>query len=258
MPAPLVEGADPPAADYAPADISALNESPDALYCNGVALAWAAALLASGVLVLYELWFNHRHPTIAGLPQGVVPMFLTTMGIGTILRLASDPQDALLQVRGKLAGDNSLLAGAEMLWMGFSIAGGGSLRAVGISFMLAGASLWLAQPLGISTQRRAAADKAPDSPGDRAGAAGIWRDRHPAQVADFLYAPTDYILIDRLLSPIDIAAYAPAVQIDGGLLLLATALASVVLPRRQRPTRVTTARRCGNTTCGELPRARRY
>jgi O-antigen/teichoic acid export membrane protein len=51
-----------------------------------------------------------------------------------------------------------------------------------------------------------------------------------AQAADFLYAPTDYILINRLLDPEDVAAYAPAVQIDGGLLLLVTGLAAVLFP----------------------------
>src|SRR5262249_53929964 len=52
-----------------------------------------------------------------------------------------------------------------------------------------------------------------------------------AQLADFLYAPTDYILINLLIDPATVAVYAPAVQIDAGLLLLVAALANVVLPR---------------------------
>jgi O-antigen/teichoic acid export membrane protein len=43
--------------------------------------------------------------------------------------------------------------------------------------------------------------------------------------------PTDYILIARLLSPLDITNYAPGVQIDSGLLLLVTGLSSVLLPK---------------------------
>ena len=35
-----------------------------------------------------------------------------------------------------------------------------------------------------------------------------------AQLADFLYAPVDFILIQNLLGPFDTATYAPAVQID--------------------------------------------
>jgi len=52
-----------------------------------------------------------------------------------------------------------------------------------------------------------------------------------AQLADYLYAPTDYILIDHLLQPVDIANYAPAIQIDAALLLLVAGLSSVLLPR---------------------------
>jgi O-antigen/teichoic acid export membrane protein len=52
-----------------------------------------------------------------------------------------------------------------------------------------------------------------------------------SQLSDFLYAPTDLILINRLLSPADLAAYAPAIQIDSGLLLLMTGLAAVLLPK---------------------------
>ena len=41
-----------------------------------------------------------------------------------------------------------------------------------------------------------------------------------AQLADYLYAPTDYILINRLLGWREVAIYTPAMQIDAGLLLL--------------------------------------
>jgi O-antigen/teichoic acid export membrane protein len=52
-----------------------------------------------------------------------------------------------------------------------------------------------------------------------------------AQVADFLYAPTDYILINRLISPRAVAYYAPAVQIDAALLLVVGAISTVLLPK---------------------------
>jgi O-antigen/teichoic acid export membrane protein len=52
-----------------------------------------------------------------------------------------------------------------------------------------------------------------------------------AQLGDFLYAPTDFILISRLINTETIAVYAPAVQIDAGLLVIVAAIASVLLPR---------------------------
>ena len=57
-----------------------------------------------------------------------------------------------------------------------------------------------------------------------------------AQAADFLYAPTDNILINRFINPVTVAVYAPAIQIDAGLLLLVSGLAVVLLPRRRWPT----------------------
>ncbi len=52
-----------------------------------------------------------------------------------------------------------------------------------------------------------------------------------AQMADYLYAPTSNLLILYLLGQSYVATYTPAVQIDGGALLLVNALASVLLPR---------------------------
>ena len=52
-----------------------------------------------------------------------------------------------------------------------------------------------------------------------------------AQLADFLYAPVDYILINRLIDPNAVAAYAPVVQVNAGMLLLVAGLSAVLLPR---------------------------
>jgi O-antigen/teichoic acid export membrane protein len=52
-----------------------------------------------------------------------------------------------------------------------------------------------------------------------------------AYLADYLYAPTDYLLINHLLPAAAAVAYTPAVQIDSGLLLLVSAVAAVLLPR---------------------------
>jgi O-antigen/teichoic acid export membrane protein len=52
-----------------------------------------------------------------------------------------------------------------------------------------------------------------------------------AELADFFYAPTDYILINRLLGPGEVGTYAPAVMIDGAILLLVVAVAEVLLPK---------------------------
>jgi O-antigen/teichoic acid export membrane protein len=52
-----------------------------------------------------------------------------------------------------------------------------------------------------------------------------------SQVADFLYAPTDCILIERFLGAEFVAYYSPALQIDAALLLLVSGIAVVLYPK---------------------------
>ena len=93
--------------------------------------------------------------------------------------------------------------------MGATIAGGATLVAVGIGFMLAGAALllsrswWAFRLSGVLLPT-----KHPIHLAVVRALLGFGAIVTLAQVADFLYAPTDYILIDRLLRPIDIATYA--------------------------------------------------
>ena len=67
------------------------------------------------------------------------------------------------------------------------------------------------------------------------------------QVADFLYSPIDYVLINRLIDADTVAVYAPAVHIDAGLLVLVTGLAAVLLPKAALA-----------HAGGEMQRVRRY
>ena len=52
-----------------------------------------------------------------------------------------------------------------------------------------------------------------------------------AQLADYLYAPADNILINKLIGADAVAVYAPLLQIDSALLVLVAGLAAVILPR---------------------------
>ncbi len=51
-----------------------------------------------------------------------------------------------------------------------------------------------------------------------------------AQLADFLYAPANQLLIKACLSTSDLAAYAPTLFIDGALLLMVSGLSMVLFP----------------------------
>ena len=52
-----------------------------------------------------------------------------------------------------------------------------------------------------------------------------------SQLADWLYAPFNQIVISRTIGTDHIATYAPAIQIDAALLLIVSGLAAVLLPK---------------------------
>ena len=217
--------------------------------------AWASGLATIGVVV-YSDWFA----TIHRVPDGVgsVGWLVLLFGIGSVIRLASDAGGAVLQTCGWIAYDNALLAVADVGWAALTVtlmlvsfelpypstpAGaalfyGGSdpFLLIGLAYLISNAALYVARmsaagrKLGVGMGLWPRSRQRPDGALIRrlltfGGMVTV------AQLADFLYAPTDYILISALLNPLDIAAYAPAVQIDAGLLILVTGLAAVLLPK---------------------------
>jgi O-antigen/teichoic acid export membrane protein len=112
------------------------------------------------------------------------------------------------------------------------VRGDRALVAVGTAYVISGFGLLFARVVQASRILPRGMDPLQLEPWAQAGtllAAGSFIAL--AQLADFLYAPTDYILINRLISPGTVAYYAPAVQIDAGLFVVVGALAAVLLPK---------------------------
>jgi O-antigen/teichoic acid export membrane protein len=215
-------------------------ESPLArLHSTAIAIAYAAALIGGVATVLYAAWFDTLYRVPAKLRE-VMPIVVIWIGGGMLMRLAGDASGAVLQIRGRIALDNLLLAVGDLLWVALA----------GASLLLAAAhppdklnliaSAFILSSLVVLYTRIKSAERETGihSPHwrqiDIAAAKsllGYGLLVVVAQLADYLYAPTDYILIDRLLSPAAVAFYAPAVQIDSGLLLLVTGLSAVMLPK---------------------------
>jgi len=203
------------------------------------ASAWVVALvgLALGglILAIYLLGLPvlHRLPAQTWLPAA--RQLLLALGVGVLLRLASDAPAAMLQTRGRISLDNLMAAGAELSWPVMAAVAlylKAELPLVGWTFAAAGGLLLLA--------RHGAVRILLAEPGfrwqavDRRLALGLLQTGvlvATAQLADFLYAPTDYILINWLIDPAAVAIYAPAIQIDAALLLSVGAIAAVLLPR---------------------------
>ena len=171
---------------------------------------------------------------------GAMAELVFMVGIATLVRLMSDAAGAALQTSGKIFLDNMLLTTYEAIW------GVGTAvdllvfhlrwqRATGLA-LIAGAVVLLVTR-GIMSHRYGS------------GLFARWWRRFDAkmvrrllifggtvvaaQMADYLYAPANYLLILFLIDnpTTTVAVYTPAVQIDGGALLLVSGLASVLLPR---------------------------
>jgi O-antigen/teichoic acid export membrane protein len=151
-----------------------------------------------------------------------------------LARLLSDASGAVLQSSGAIALDNLLLAAAEALWLALCAAwvteDYNDLPRVAFAFFVSSALLLIARFIAANGVARILNLKMRIDwrLGGQLLAVGVLVTL--AQAADFLYAPTDYLLINQLLGPNVIGVYAPAVQIDAGLLLLVSGIATVLLP----------------------------
>ena len=208
------------------------------IYATGQLIAVMSAM-AGTVLAYYcatHLNLVFRIPTSVN-PEDVF-VLTTAMAAGAILRWLSDPAGALLQAQNRIMLDNWILAFVEVSWvlltMAFLLSGSNDIFAV----PLMGVSVAFLVASGMQLALRSYMGE-PKLPASVFAVSGIFF--RPllttgllitlAQLADYLYSPTDYLLINHLLTPLDLAHYAPAVQIDSGLLLLVTALGSVLLPK---------------------------
>ncbi|HSZ58908.1 MAG TPA: lipopolysaccharide biosynthesis protein [Tepidisphaeraceae bacterium] len=209
------------------------------LYANAYAMAMLGGAVGLILTVAYARTFAVLYHVPADLHASVLPVVLF-MGIGLLLRLTSDASGAVLQVRCRIALDNALVAAGDAAWVILAVACVLVLRTkarapallglVGLTYALSG--------LITVGGRFSAADRLCGVPRWRLVSRSILIPLLSfgamvtmAQLADYLYAPTDYILINRLLDPVDVANYAPAVQLDSGLLLLVTGLSAVLLPK---------------------------
>jgi O-antigen/teichoic acid export membrane protein len=206
------------------------------LFVNGIVVA--ALTLWAGVVILFA--YVHGLDRVHDLPpawESSAETLALHFGFGTLMRLASDAPGAVLQVERRIALDNVLLAAADGVWVGATAIhlalNWPPLLAAGAGF--GESSVFLLAGRLLAAVRYASVPilgfwRYIDGPTVRSllrfGAVVAL-----AQVADFLYAPTDYFLINRLIDPLAVATYSPAVQVDAGLLLLVSGLAAVLLPR---------------------------
>ena len=206
------------------------------LYANAMAIGFWLFIAGIAAVLGYATQFDRVYPIPAPAPAhlGLVVLLI---GLGTLLRLVGDLPGAVIQVRGLIAADNLLVSVGDLVWAvasGAAVLGARSsgLLLIALAYPASGLIPLAGRALFARRQTRAEEFRAGLVRWDIAklllayGGLVVL-----AQLADYLYAPTDYILIARLLGPLDLANYAPAVQIDAGLLLLVTGLSAVLLPK---------------------------
>ena len=222
----------PPVLDYEPADNT---PSFRAVHSNGLAFVMFTGTVGLIATLIYTVSFDDLF-RVPGELLSRMTMLVLLVGLGTLLHIASDASAAVLQTRRRIALDNTLWASSEVVWAIITFAAifffDGHLIAVAYCYLASRLLLFAGRTAAAYTQTGLLL---PD-----------WQlVRWPvirqllgfgllvvfAQLADLLYAPTDYILINKLIDPVAVAVYAPAVQIDAGLLLLVASLANVLFPK---------------------------
>jgi O-antigen/teichoic acid export membrane protein len=226
-----------------------------ALYSNGMLIALISGAIGVTITIAYARVFNRFFHMPTRL-EATMPLVVIGMGVGTMFRLMSDAPGSVLQARRKIAQDNLLVALGEVIWVALCLTVISSrhdrafspLWLVGMYYAISGAALMAMRvyaagdETGIVLPRWRLIDGATIKRLLGYGALVLF-----AQLADVLYAPVDYVILDLLLGWEAVAAYAPAMTIDAGLLLLVTGLSSVILPRTAIA-----------HTGGEIERVRRY
>jgi O-antigen/teichoic acid export membrane protein len=234
------EGAGSP--DSSPFVAPSLRRSvaPTSVFHTGITLSWLTATLGLAILWTWTLTQGRAHH--------VAPL-VGLFGTGILLRLAADSYGAVLQTKGRIRTDFQAQAALEILWATTSAIALANLRdqvdwqyLVGGSYLVAALITALARAL--AAHRLLRRDLPPSSilhpPSSTDSHFNPTLAKHLltfgglvvlSQLADFLYAPTDLLLIRTFIDLPTVAVYNQAIQVDAALALAVMVLANVLFPR---------------------------
>jgi O-antigen/teichoic acid export membrane protein len=229
--------------DYATPEPAGFALSPAArVYAAGEWLAVLLGAVGAVALLFGTAWsqaaFGMTRPYVYASAENLA----MGLGLAIVLRLVSDPPSSVLLVSGRIALDNLFVATSEIAAAALAVVAvgaGGELGSIGAAYLVANLGLAVARFIaaavverglvgkGFSVNLRTVRELLPT----QMALLGFGLLVTLGQLADFLYSPVDYILITRLLRLEHVGIYAPAVQIDSGLLTLVTGLSAVLLPK---------------------------
>jgi O-antigen/teichoic acid export membrane protein len=208
----------------------------------GVTAIAGATIIFLAFIVSCDIdsFFNTGGDRIAELPQTYAHLVML-FSLAAVVRLLAEPLGAMLQAQRFIFLDNLVLIGSEIAFAAMAIMDLDKSfpHATDVAFatIIGALLLWCGRSFALIITELSGLTCKIDfhwpwrnwallsSIARFAGLIAL------AQLADYLYAPTDYVLINHLLSDAAAIAYTPAVQIDSGLLLLVSAVGAVLLPR---------------------------
>lgn len=212
--------------------------SPERLYASAM---YPALMIGAAALVLLAI-YSSAFDTVHNVPESLLayaPWSALCVGLAMLFRLLSDIPGGWLQASHKITLDNMLLMSADLLWPVLTWL---LLRLTPTPLLAASLAFCICYFfLAISRLVAAGIHGAPirSSPSliDRPTAHHLLAFGlllTLSQLSDFLYAPTDFLLVNWFLTPEHLTDYSVAVQLDAGLLLLTSAVATVLYPRASR------------------------
>ena len=214
--------------------------SPASLLASALIILPLLAFIGGAVVLIYSNSFERIHE-VPRLGVGVAGGVASGVGFGTLFRLVADAVGGATQGLGRLRLDQWFAAAADLSWIAvllLHVQVGADISVGGVAFFFAATGL-----VGLIV-RLAAAAAATGLLGERGWAKptsdaagkllGVGLLLTLGSAADFLYAPIDYFILNRLVDPLSPAVYAPAIQVDAAILILTTAIATVALPSAAR------------------------
>ena len=208
--------------------------NPLQIYATGITLSWIGFSIGLLALAAWTL--------TQGRARGVATL-VGLFGTGMLIDLAADAWGAVIQSKGPIRRDYQSQTALELLWALLATTGIFLAAHLPFSWQTAIGGAYLLAAIISASARAFFAHQIlhtlpPSDPNPR-------RLLNPtvtkslltfgglvvlAQIADYLYAPTDFLLIRWLIDLKTVAVYAPAVQMDAGIWLLVSGLSTALLP----------------------------
>ncbi len=202
------------------------------VFHTAMVITFLATAIGAGVVVFYAMNFHRVHAGASGHSVNVFAVVML-IGFAVLVRIAGDTFGAKLQAKRKIGRDSlTQVAGEAVFVAGAMSIAATPVEAASLGLLLGSAATLLLRAVQTLDREEISLDRFDPRTAWMLLSGGAFV--MLAQLADWLYAPVNQILIARFLSVREVADYVPALQVDAAMLLLVSGLATVLLPYSAR------------------------